>query len=288
MARVNQGDAEKIKKYFGGAGRMLPWLLILAGVPLLIVYGLGLLLIGAGIFMLSQRSAPVEDSKIDRWTDEIIAGHDYIARAREMSGFTELVREPILLIGFAADELKAGVFNGDRVGDDGNLRETPMGAMVLLASPDQLGVYRTGVDLLTGGRVNERFLEVFYQDVTAITVGKQSQHLDLGLAVSNLGQGAGIKASIDAAKAKKNAQKLRSRYGRSIVADVLQWEGSRIYRIDLSDGTHVNFAVRDGRVTDEANAAPFVGGDDTATAMYALRLFVRDKKRGFLRAEIAG
>jgi hypothetical protein len=43
MARVNQGNAEKIKKYFGGAGRMLPWILI--GIPLLFAI-LGVLFIG--------------------------------------------------------------------------------------------------------------------------------------------------------------------------------------------------------------------------------------------------
>lgn len=83
MARVSQGNAEKIKKYFGGAGRMLPWILI--GIPLLFAI-LGVLFIGAGIYMLSRRSAPVEDSKIDAWSREIIAGHDYVSRARELSG----------------------------------------------------------------------------------------------------------------------------------------------------------------------------------------------------------
>lgn len=290
MARVNQGNAEKIKKYFGGAGRMLPWILILIGIPLLFAFLIGVLFIGAGIYMLSQRSAPVEDSKIDTWAREIIAGHDYVARARELSGFTDFVREPILLTGIAGDAMKDGVFNGERVGDDGRYRATPMQATVLLASPDQLGVYQTGIDLITGNRVNERFFEVFYQDVTAITVGSKSQFMDMAIATAATSgaKGLDIQQSLNAAKARENMQKLRSRYGKSIVADILQWESAKVYMIDMTDGQRVPIYVSDDRVTEEANAAPFISGDNTAQAMHALRLFVRDKKRGFLRAEIAG
>lgn len=288
MARVSGGNAEKIKKYFGGAGRVLPWILILVGVPLIFAAGVGLLLIGAGVFMLSRQSAPVEDSKIDVWTGEIIALHDYVARAKEISGFTNLVREPILLTGFASDSLKSNVFSGTRVGDDGIIRETPMSATVLLATDEQMGVYRTGIDLITGNRVNENFLEVFYQDVTAVTVGSLSDFLDLGLAVRTPAQGVNIQQSLDAAKRRKEATKLRARFGRSIVADILQWERAKLYRFDFSDGEHVSIVVQDSRITEEANASQFVEGDSTAQAMHSFRTFVRDKKRGFLRKEIAG
>jgi hypothetical protein len=213
-----------------------------------------------------------------------------VARAREISGFTELVREPILLTGIAEDDLKVGVFTGDRLGDDGRHRATPMQATVVLASPDQLGIYRTGIDLVTGNRVNERFLEVFYQDVTAITIGTRSEFMDMGIATAAASgmQAMNLQQGINAAKARQNIQKLRSRYGKSIVADILQWESAKLYRIDFSDGEHVRLLVSDDRVTEEANATPFVSGDNTAQAMHALRTFVRDKKRGFLRAEIAG
>lgn len=292
MPIVQKENAEKLKKYFGGSGRLLPWLLIAIGIPLLFAFLIGVIPIAIGVWMLSKQSAPLPDGKVDQLTDEIMRSHDYVTRAREVSAFPELIREPILLQGLAPKWQRDGVFSGERFGDDIKLRATPMGVTVLLAAPDQLGIYQTGVDLITGNRVNEQFLEVFYQDVIGVVTVSQTKSYDLGEALKNVtptANPADIKRNLDLAKLRKSIEKMRQKHAKSIVADILQWQDTKVYRIEFANGQHVEIVVGDGQITEEANARPFVSSDsETAQAMFALRTLVRDKKRGFLRKEIAG
>ncbi len=296
---VDLGTAMSLRKYFSGSGRVLPWVLIVLGIPLCLLW-VGFIMIPAGIVMLFRQSSPIADNKVDMRVESVMAAHDFVSRARELCAFTEFVREPILLTGIAGDDLIGSNFSGERVGDDGVYRATPLEATVLLSTPDQLGIYRTAVDVITGNRVNERFLEVFYQDVVAVTVGEQTKTYDLQNVDNRLEriidlmswrwflkllmpQQKGIQQAL------KNAKKLRKNFGRAVVADMLQLEASRVYRIDLADGQHIQMRVADGRPTCEANESPFASsGGESAKAMHAFRLFVRDKKRGFLRKEIAG
>lgn len=290
---VDPRRAELLKKYFGGKTRLLPVLMIIAGVPLTLFFGFGLLLIGAGLFLISRRSSVVEDAKVDAWTDEIWAKHDYVTRAKEMSGFGALVREPVLLRGGASDDIVQGAFTGERFGDDGYTRRTPISATVILASEDQLGIYQSGIDLVTCNRVNERFLEVFYQDVVAISIGSTTEGFDL----AELAKAISIqKRSVEdlakgdtKARSRKFLEKFKNRYRTAMVADIVQRDLFRYYKIEFVDGDKISIPVFDGRPTVDANVAQIIDpSDEAAKSMQALRMFVRDKKRGFLRKEIAG
>jgi hypothetical protein len=179
----------------------------------------------------------------------------------------------------------SGIIEGSRMGDDGKVRSTPRGATVILCTADQMGIYQAGLDLTTGNRVNERFLEVFYQDVVAISCGVSTESLD----TKNYMQGISLSAEqlrrgVTRSKLIKNLRQLTERFRADIVADILQRDMRKTYRIDFIDGEHVQIPIADGRVTRTANAERDPeAGSESAKAMLSLRTFVRDKKRAILR-----
>jgi hypothetical protein len=284
---------KQVKKYFAGKDNTLPWILIVIGVPLLFLKGIGLILIIIGLILMFSDNSTHNDKQIDRWTEEDFAAHDYKTRASQLAGFSELVREPILLRGLAGDVLKAGIYNGERVGDDGMLRATPFAVTVILCSPEQMGIYQTGIDLTTGNRVNETFLEVFYQDITAISVRARSETLDFNSSATDIST---LKLNADDlrkgfSKRKLRAQlaSLRGRFENYIVDGSLQRDMSKVYRIDLADGDQISIPIADERPTKAANAQNDAeAGDEAARNMVALRAFAREKKRALLHGGPAG
>jgi hypothetical protein len=282
-----------IRKYFDGSSAALAWTLIVLGLPFLFAYGFGLVLIAIGIYLLWRRRSDLSDKQIDRWTAEDYAAHNFLLRAWQMSGFDEQIRH-VSLQGIAAGtNLADDVFSGEIVGDDGVLRSTPMSATVILCGQDQMGIYQTGLDLTTGNRVNERFFEVFYQDVVAVSVGYRSNSLNLkqvesGLRGANLNL-AEVQKGLTRKKQRMNLRKLRSIFSQHIIADVLQRDLVKVYRIDLANGEHIVIPTRYGLPTRVANAQDDAqSGDEIARSMAAVRAIVREKKRAALRAEAAG
>lgn len=292
---IDQKRQKQIKQYFEGKMRWLPLFLILIGIPLLFAFFIGVIPIILGIvLMVRGGSGLIADAKVDEWTDEAWKSHDFIGRAREISGFQGLVREPILLrSGSAAGVLSRDVVSGERIGDDGYHRATPISATVILATDEQLGIYRTGLDLITGNRVNEQFLEVFYQDVISVSTGDQVYTRDIEEAFKNAKttkfSADELAKGLSRKKVQQNLDRWKKKYADSMVAGLIQYVDARFYQIDFADGEKITIPVSDMRSVQQANRAPFIdGADETAKAMHALRMFVREKKRGFLRKEIAG
>ena len=181
------------------------------------------------------------------------------------------------------------------MGKDGRMRSTPITATVILCTADQLGIYRTGVDLTTGNRVNERVLEVFYQDVVAIGTDAVTVtgNVDAANAVGSIGLATlterDKRRGFSKTKLIRNVHRLADRFRSELIAGMLQRDMRKVYRIGLSDGETVRIPIADGRPTRRANSEVDVEvGDEAAKAMVALRAFVREKKRAVLRADPAG
>lgn len=286
-----------MREYFSERGQLLPW--VLAGVGLLVLYfsWVGLLPIGFGAYLLARERRLTSDAQIDRWTEEDFDAHDYLARARDLAQLGDLVREPVLLRGVAdpASDDGDGVTNAYRMGKDGRLRHTPIVVTVIQCTVDQLGIYRTGIDLTTGNRVNEHVLEVFYQDVVAVGTDAVTITADLGAGsvVRNIDLATlterDKRRGLSKRKLIRNVQRLADRFRGELIAGVLQRDMRKVYRIGLSDGEAVRIPIVDGRPTRRANSEVDAEvGDEAAKAMVALRAFVREKKRAVLRAEAAG
>jgi hypothetical protein len=278
-----------MREYFEGKRRLLPIILIVVGVFTLIVF-IGVILIVVGLFLLFRHKKLTADNQIDQWTQEDYETHDFLARAKQLTGISEPVRPPVILHGLADSAMCSGIIEGSRMGSDGKFRATPLGATIILCTPDQMGIYQAGLDLTTGNRVNERFLEVFYQDVVAISCEISTESLDTKSYVQGL-QSLPLSADqtrrgITRRKLIENLRQLTEYFRNDIVADILQRDMRKTYRIDFVDGDHVRIPIADGRVTRRANAERDPeAGSGSAQAMLALRLFVRDKKRAILNGE---
>lgn len=284
-----------IREYFSERGQLLPWVLAGAGLLVLSFSWIGLLLIGFGVYLLVRKRRLTSDAQIDRWTDEDFDAHDYVARARDLAQLGDLVRDSVLLRGVADAGFDDGVINASRMGKDGRMRSTPITATVILCTADQLGIYRTGVDLTTGNRVNERVLEVFYQDVVAIGTDAVTVtgNVDAANAVGSIGLATlterDKRRGFSKTKLIRNVHRLADRFRSELIAGMLQRDMRKVYRIGLSDGETVRIPIADGRPTRRANSEVDVEvGDEAAKAMVALRAFVREKKRAVLRADPAG
>jgi hypothetical protein len=287
-----QGKREAIKAYFQGHSNVLAWTLIIVGIPFLFLFLVGLIPIILGVVKLMKGRTVASDAKIDAWTAEEWRLHDFAARAQQLSRFDRLVRPPVVLCGLATPGQAKGALQAEILGGDNRYRSTPIGATVLLCSPLQLGIYTTGIDLTTGNRINESFLEVFYQDVVAIGAHANTASFDFEDAETKLESGPtgfnvqAIMSAFARARTTANLRKLRSLLSGDTIAGILQFERSVTYRIDFLDGEHIAIPISDGRSTRRANGADAAAdGDEAARNMIALRQFVREMKRQALKLD---
>jgi len=282
---------KSIRDYFEDPGAVMAWALILLGIPALALFAVGLLMIGAGVYMLWRKKSLTSDQQIDAWIAEDYGRHDFVARARQLAALGKEERDPVVLTGGASEELKQNVFSGERWGDDGSFRETPMSAAVILCSADQIAIYRTGIDLTTGNRVNERVYEAFYQDVVSINIASSTSSMNLDKTEAQASfwgklNATDIQKGLTKAKVKMNLNGIRTRHADQLINNVFQSERARVYRIRLCNGEEIVLPIGDGRPTRVANASDDQSLGETARGMFALRAFVRDKKRQLL-AEMA-
>jgi hypothetical protein len=300
---IGDGENEKrrsAKKYFKGKSHALAWGLMAVGVPLLVSPLIGIPLILAGLILRFWPFKSESDSFIDSVADKDYASHPYVKRAQDLSSFSSYEREPVLIRGFSGEHLKENVFSGRRLGEDGKLRTTPIAATVILCGPDQLGIYQTGIDLTTGNRVNETFWEIFYQDVSSITVKSNSDTIDFkeffGGFFSRVFKRVNLSLNLSAKDKQegftaKNIRKayttLKNTYAKHIVGSFLQRELTKTYQIDIIDGDKITIITADERATAVANASnDAMSGDEVARSMFALRSFVREKKRALLYSKM--
>lgn len=289
-----------IRQYFFGSGpRFAIPVLIIGGI--VFVWGsvnrnvfwaiVGAAIVVYGLAWMRRRRPSVRDQEMDSWMEEDIRSHDFAARAKALLKLPEIVRSPIVLRGPAPENLASDLISGERLGDDGKIRTTPDLITVILCSVDQLGIYQTCLDYTTGNRANEFTLEVFYQDVTAVVVSARSKSLDITQAAKHL-RSAQIspqqkRLGLSRKKLISNLGRLETKYKEEIVANILQRDLVKQYRIDLSDGERIVIPVTDGRSTRRANNEIDEDiGCEAAEAMFGLREFARDKKLAYLRSEV--
>lgn len=278
---------KSIKSYFDGGSILLALLLIGLGIPAIAFMGLGLIMIGWGLFLLWRRRKLMSDEQIDRWIEEDFAAHNFVERAWRLAGSPNLERHPTFIRGFADEELEKRVFSGERWGEDGVWRKTPLAATVILCTQDQIIVYQTGLDLTTGNRVNERVVEAFYQDVISVSIASRSETIDLDAMSKSIKSAKfdlkDVRQGLSRRKMRKILTRMKTKYRNHIVGDILQLEQSKVYSIELSDGDTITIQVPDGRPTSVAGTLDDAAqGDVNAQNMVALRSFVREKKQRLL------
>jgi len=163
----------QIKKYFKPFPKWAVWMIII-GLPFLAAYGLGLVLIGIGIWGIVDWSKKPDDAQMDAWLDEDLKVLHGKALSKTGTDQSELVGEPVMVTG----PRFWNVANADvafKKGKDNVFRFTPVGVTVLNFTANQLISYSCVLDLTTGNPLNESTDEYFYRDVVSVSTKTKSQ-----------------------------------------------------------------------------------------------------------------
>lgn len=164
---------EQIKKYFKPFPKWAVWMIII-GLPFLYFYGLGLVLIGLGIWALVEDwTKKPDDAQMDAWLEEDLREAHRKALSKTGTDASELVAEPVTVTGPRFWDT-AGAEWAFKKGKDEKLRFTPVSVTVLNFTPNQLISYSAALDLTTGNALSESTDEYFYRDVVSVSTKTRS------------------------------------------------------------------------------------------------------------------
>lgn len=167
----------QIKKYFKPFPKWAVWMIII-GIPFLAAYGLGLVLIGIGIWGLVDWSKKPDDAQMDAWLDEDLKVLHGKALSKTGTDQSELVGEPVMVTGPRFWNV-ANAHVAYKKGKDNVFRFTPVGVTVLNFTANQLISYSCVLDLTTGNPLNESTDEYFYRDVVSVSTKTKSQSVQV-------------------------------------------------------------------------------------------------------------
>jgi hypothetical protein len=164
-----------IKKYFKPFPKWAVGMIII-GLPLLALYGLGLVLIGIGILGLVDGSKKPSDAQMDSWLEEDLNMLHGKALSKTGTDASELVGEPVMVTGPRVWNVADAHIAFNR-GKDNVCRFTPAAVTVLNFTANRLISYSCVLDLTTGNALNESTDEYFYQDVVSVSTKTKSQSI---------------------------------------------------------------------------------------------------------------
>ena len=232
---------EQIKRYFKPFPKWAVWMIVI-GLPFLAFYGLGLVLIGAGIWALVDWNKTPDDTQMDAWLDEDLRMLHGKALSKTGTDPSELVGDPVMVTGPRFWDI-AGAHVAFKKGKDNVFRFTPVGVTVLNFTANQLIAYQSALDLTTGNPLNESTDEYFYRDVVSVSTKTDSRSFQMA------GQG------------------------------ILQLNAAEIFVLTTSGGTGIEVILRDPKLIEFMGGG---GGQIPTTraekAIQTVRKMLREKK----------
>jgi hypothetical protein len=258
---------ERIRKYFKPFPRWTARFMVLGVIAAVagstleedvapLAVGAGALLILLGIVgVLNWRVRP-SDRKIDEWTTEDLEKLKAAALARTGLDETEKVGETVVVTGPRFWNI-GGAEVGVRLGKDGEIRFTPVGATVINFAKDQLVAYQCALDLLTGNPLSEGTDEYFYQDVVSVSTQSESLTWD---------------------------ESMLNRHGRKhlkrlIKHGKLQFKAAETFSLTTAGGTSLQVVLKDERLIKMAGGGT-IPTAQAEKAIGAVRKMLREKKAG--------
>jgi hypothetical protein len=245
----------QIKKYFKPFPKGAVWLIIL-GVPLLVAFGLGVILIIIGSLKIVSWKRKPSDRQMDVWTEEDLQGLEKKALKTTGLDESELVRESVLLTGLRFWNI-GGAEIGIRKGKDDTIRATPIGVTVINFTEHQLVAYQCALDLMTGNALSESTDEYFYQDVVSVSTQTESKTWDEAMLSSN-----------DLAKTPLSAL---VKHGK------LQFNAANMFVLTTSGGTSIQVVMDDPTLIESLGGGT-IPTDKADKAIQAIRKMLREKK----------
>ena len=252
---MTESEREQIKKYFAKFPRWAVWAIII-GLPLLAALGLGLILIGAGIWGLVSYFQKPTDEQMDAWTQEDLKGLQARALAKTGLDPSELVAEPVMVYGPRFWRV-GGAEVAIKKGKDGIVRFMPLGVTVINFTQNQLVAYQCALDLTTGNPLSESTDEYFYRDV--VSVSTQSKTLTWDQAALN--------ASALAMEALSPL----------LTAGKLQFNDAETFVLTTSGGTSIEVVLSDPKLIDSVGGGS-IPTDMAEKAVQTVRKMLREKK----------
>lgn len=207
MKNTNVIDCSLVRQYFIGKSQRIPVLLIIIGIPLLLFYGLGLILIAIGfIWYCINKNNFANEEKVDEMVQvEIEQAKERALTKLNLVSEQVSTIDPVSVYGPAdqpfsetavaleQQKQKKGLFgllsnakrvllkNSDdpvyieKVGSDSQIRYTLLNITTYMFGEDQLYIYYYNVDITTGLVFSEGTYEFFYNDITSISMYETKQ-----------------------------------------------------------------------------------------------------------------
>lgn len=144
------------------------------GIPLLVVYFIGVIPILLGILAIQLHRKRPSDSEIDTLIEYNLNVSKTKGLEKTGTDESELVGDPLVITGPRFWNT-AGASILSKKGEDERLRFTPMNVTVLLLTQHQIMAYQACLDLTTGNFLNESTDEYFYKDVVSVSTKTESK-----------------------------------------------------------------------------------------------------------------
>lgn len=255
-----------------------------------------------------------KDEFIDKLKQDDISRLKIVSRAMSLSNLPTSIRKPVFVVFEEPISAPSGdkqelqrrmsdamrISHGLRWGDDLVVRFTPVAMAVFMFGEEQLAIYSAHLDLTTGNLVDEQLSEVSYQDIVNFSCDNYSDRLSYSFFwlrvlltwinplnwLALLRPASARVGALSGPDQIRVMQRLRDRFGPTIIDDVLQLNLQRRYVISLTSGEAFKFAFNDLRPVSTSNLA----ADDRHYAegpsgLETARQIVREKKLALLQQE---
>ncbi|HRP11619.1 MAG TPA: hypothetical protein PLK37_11330 [Terricaulis sp.] len=238
----------------------------------------GAALAAVGYFLFRRQVKTAAEEQIDAWFQEDLRGLENWSRTRTgIDAIGGETGEALYLTSFPDPELVKDTFFSKR-GADGVWRVTPQAYTCFFFLENTMIAFQCEVDHATGNKINERYLEFFYQDIVTVASHTRTQTYGASSVIQAMTTGSEKKSGIDLLSSATAFVRGRA------VDGLVQFNAEESFSITLSNGEKIPVRVSDSRFVDrDTNDLAKISSLQARVTM--IRDRVREKKRSLRAAE---
>jgi hypothetical protein len=238
-------------------------------------------LAGLGFFLFRKQAKTVSDEQIDAWFAEDM--HDLEAWSRARTGIDAIggeTGEALSLVSFPDPELVKNTFFEGKRGEDGVFRVTPQAYTCFFFLENTMISFQCEIDHSTGNKINERYMEFFYQDIVTVSSHTRTQTSGATSMINALTSGGTDNRSAASALLSSATAVVQGR----AIDGLVQFNAEESFRITLSNGEIIPVRVSDSRFVDR-DTKELAQISNLQARVKTIRDRVREKKRSLRTAE---
>lgn len=236
---------------------------------------------GLGFFLFRKQAKTVSEAQIDAWFAEDMRDLDAWSRTRTgIDAIGGETGEALSLVSFPDPDMVKNMFFTGKRGDDGVFRVTPQAYTCFYFLENTMISFQCEIDHSTGNKINERYLEFFYQDIVTVSSHTRTQTSGATNMINALASGATDSKSAASALLSSATAVVRGR----AVDGLVQYNAEESFRITLSNGETIPVRVSDSRFVDrDTNELAQIS--NLQARVKTIRDRVREKKRSLRTSE---